>query len=125
MLSRGEVIRGIACYAHPVIRKFKATVASGVSTKVAGECDPGISAGTFTNGAITFTFSPRPKKVSFLWGHTIESATDRLRAQPTSAYSVSAGTLAVNFRADDDGADEGPADTETYEVFFLCEEGSS
>jgi hypothetical protein len=125
MMGRGNEMRGIGCYSKPCFRKFKATVTTGVSTAVAGECDSGISAGTFSSGAVVFTFAPKPRKVSLIAGGTIESAADRLRAAPTSAYDVAAGTLAVNFRADDDGADEGPSDGQSYEVFFLTEEGSS
>ena len=125
MMGRGNEMRGVGCYAQPCIRKFKATVTTGVSAATAGECDSGISAGTFSSGAIVFTFAPKPRKACLISGGVLESAADRLRAAQTSEYDVSAGTMAVNFRADDDGADEGPTDGQAYEVFFLLDEGSS
>jgi hypothetical protein len=127
MLARGNQVRGIGCYAQPVVRKVRATFATSgtVSTPIVAESDSGITLGTMTSGALTVTFAPRPKRVTLVNGYVYESAVDRLTAVPASQYDASAGTLAVVFRADDDGVAENPADTQVYELVFITDEGSS
>lgn len=126
MLGRGNEVRGMSCYTQPVMRKFVGTVdGSGVVTTNTAESDPGISFSDFSSGLTTVTFSPKPRKACLLSGRVLESAADRLRAAPTSDYSVTAGTLALNFRADDDGTAENPADTQVVECFFILDEGAS
>lgn len=119
-------MRGPGCYSQPVIRKFRGTFdGSGNVTAVAGECDAGISFGAFSSGAATVTLSPRPKKACLLNGGSYDNAADRLTMRQTSAYDSSAGTLAVNMRADDDGATDTAANGEVFECFFLLDEGSA
>lgn len=127
MLARGNQVRGVAPYAQPVLRKIRATFATSgtVSTLIAAESDPGITVGTMTSGALTVTFAPRPKRCTLVTGYVYESAADRLTVEPASQYDATAGTLAVVFRADDDGAAENPTDQQVYELIFLCDEGSS
>lgn len=119
-------MRGVGCYSQPVLRKFVGTVdASGNVTTTTAESDPGIAFGAFSSGVTVVTFSPKPRKCSLLAGRVVESAVDRLRAAPSSQYSASAGTLTLNFRADDDGTAENPSDTQVVECFFILDEGSS
>jgi hypothetical protein len=126
LLSHGQTIRGTGAWNRPCLRKFRATIdGSGVSSAVAGECDVGISAGTMTAGVVTITLTPHPRNVTLLNGHTYESAADRLRfnTRATGEYVASTGEITINCRADDDGTIESPANGETYELFFLVEEG--
>lgn len=128
MLRVGEQMRGPGCYAQPVIRKFRGTIASGVVTAVAGECDAGISVGTFSSGASTVTLSPRPKKCSFLSGYVHNSAETGSSIQmmiPSTVYDSSAGTLVIKTLDLATPTVENADDTNVLEFFLLLDEGSA
>ncbi len=122
------MLRGAGCWNQPVLRKLRGTIdGSGVTTLDAGETDPGVTIGTMSVGAANVTFAGQPKFVSLFSGHVFESAATRLQAgyRTGGAYDQSTGIIGIAFRRDDTGANENPANGETFELFFLVEEGAA
>lgn len=111
---------------RPCIRKYRGvmTDGSGNSTAVAGECDPGIAVGQMTAGVMTATFSPRPRAIALLAGHSILSGATRLAWDISTAYNPETGTVGLTARRDDTGA-AGNLITpgQQFDLFFLTEEG--
>ncbi len=130
MLARGNQVRGIGCYAQPVLRKLRCTsVSNGASfTTDAAESDVGFSLGAATSGRATLTF-PKCKRASFFTGNVInDTATeaDRQIVGITTVPNAAAGTVVVEFtNLNATQAEENPETGDVIEIFMILDEGSS
>ncbi len=130
MLARGNQVRGVGCYAQPVIRKWRGTsVSNGTSfTTDAAESDVGFSLGAVTSGRATLTF-PKCKRACFLSGYvyndtTVEAAMDLITL--VSVPNAAAGTCVVQFETLAATSTEGTTTTgDIVEIFMILDEGSS
>jgi hypothetical protein len=130
MLGRGNQVRGIGCYAQPVLRKFRCTsVSNGASfTTDTAESDVGFSLAAATSGRAVLTF-PKCKRASFLTGNVInDTATeaDRQTVGITAVPNAAAGTVTLEFTNQAaTQAEENPETGDVIEIFMILDEGSS
>lgn len=110
-------------YKQAVFRRVRATFSGGAFTVVAAESDNGITIGNLSTAQATVTFSPRPTRVAFLSAFSHDNAVDRIVAYPSSVYDALTGTMVLNFRAEDDGAADTPANGEVFDFNFVTDEG--
>jgi hypothetical protein len=130
MLGRGNQVRGIGCYAQPVLRKLRCTsVGDGASFTIdTAESDVGLSLGALSSGRMTLTF-PKCKRASFLTANVHSNSTNEALIydiRPVTAPDAAAGTVLLqNHNIAATPVEAVITTGYVVEIYMLLDEGSS
>lgn len=129
MLGMANDAKGPGCYAQGVIRKIRFPglgAADGAAVPIASETDLGYTAAFTGTGTIVTVTGPKAKRATVLYAGQIASvsvnATGTHTLVPT-AWSPTTGTY--TFASLDATTNEAIPTTDTIEIVFLIDEGSS
>jgi hypothetical protein len=132
MLARGEQVRGVGCYAQPVIRKVRVTSngsVDAVCTQTASESDIGFVVTPSSSGTIYTVTGNKAKRATLLFAGQVSSAaattTATHRLIPTAAPSPTTGAYGTYSAIDNTNTLEAIPNTTVLEFTFIVDEGSS